>query len=419
MLWGRRIKKTYSYQGQSGTISGNIISIYGPGGELLADYTNENDNISRTDYILYGSQAIARRIVPQSGSATVQDLYRNHLNQVFDLSTYTVTTGLSTMYGIPFRSGGNDQFSGHKDDPESGLHYNLARSFDPVIARWISPDPIVGNAYDPQSLNKYGYVRNDPVNRIDPDGRQFDPTQALLYYQSLGWNVYDAVDSLANLPGVSFNFTKYFYLSQWAYEGSSSVLWDAAIMAGISYATGGSTGSYGGTSGGGGGGSSYSRQDLVNLAKQKGLRERAKEGSCANFLNGVIANLARLPAGFSIDTLIKNIQSANINPSGLGENGNANTRDGNTINLGGQAYVTAGNGSDLLSRLFHEGFHLKSSGGVGGVGLTPSFRDESQLAAAAAWASGVDPTRGSFKLQDPSTLISQYFGSACGGGWSP
>ena len=167
---GRRIKKTYSYQGQSGTISGNTISIYGPGGELLADYTNENNNISRTDYILYGSQAIARRIVPQSGSATVQDLYRNHLNQVFDLSTYTVTTGLSTMYGIPFGSGGNDQFSGHKDDPESGLHYNLARSFNPVIARWNSPDPIVGNAYDPQSLNKYGYVRNDPVNRVDPDG---------------------------------------------------------------------------------------------------------------------------------------------------------------------------------------------------------------------------------------------------------
>jgi hypothetical protein len=50
------------------------------------------------------------------------------------------------------------------------LHYNLARSFDPVIARWNSPDPIVGNAYDPQSLNKYGYVRNDPVNRVDSDG---------------------------------------------------------------------------------------------------------------------------------------------------------------------------------------------------------------------------------------------------------
>lgn len=57
-----------------------------------------------------------------------------------------------------------------------------------------------------------------------------------------------------------------------------------------------------------------------------------------------------------------------------------------------------------------------------GAGLSYKVRVvamDPKLAAAAAWASGVDPTRGSFKLQDPSTLISQYFGSACGGGWSP
>ena len=197
---GQRIKKTYSYQGQSGTISGSIVSIYGPGGELLADYVVENGSSSRTDYILYGSQAIARRSVTQSGSATVQDLYRNHLNQVFDLSTYTVTTGLSTMYGIPFGSGGNDQFSGHKDDPESGLHYNLARSYNPTIARWISPDPIVGNAFDPQSLNKYGYVRNDPVNRIDPDGRMTSELQNLM---SMGWSEVDAANLLYALPNIN------------------------------------------------------------------------------------------------------------------------------------------------------------------------------------------------------------------------
>ena len=84
------------------------------------------------------------------------------------------------MYGIPFGSGGNDQFSGHKDDPESGLHYNLARSYNPAIARWISPDPIVGSAFDPQSLNKYGYNRTDPTNRLDPDGRWSPPLGSAL-----------------------------------------------------------------------------------------------------------------------------------------------------------------------------------------------------------------------------------------------
>jgi hypothetical protein len=39
------------------------------------------------------------------------------------------------------------------------------------VQRWISPDPVTDHVYDPESLNKYSYVRNDPVNLVDPDGR--------------------------------------------------------------------------------------------------------------------------------------------------------------------------------------------------------------------------------------------------------
>ena len=39
--FGRRIKKTYAYLSQSGNVSGNIISIYGPNNALLADYRTE------------------------------------------------------------------------------------------------------------------------------------------------------------------------------------------------------------------------------------------------------------------------------------------------------------------------------------------------------------------------------------------
>jgi hypothetical protein len=37
--------------------------------------------------------------------------------------------------------------------------------------RWISADSLTSRIYDPPSLNKYTYVRNDPVNKIDPDGK--------------------------------------------------------------------------------------------------------------------------------------------------------------------------------------------------------------------------------------------------------
>jgi RHS repeat-associated protein len=172
---GRRVKKTYSYQNTSGTVSGSIISIYGVRNELLADYTTESgpggSNNFRTDYIVDDANAIAKVTTPSGGASTTTILYRNHLNQVIDPSTYTMANGEASLIGQPFGSGGDNQFQGHKDDPESGLHYNLARSYDPCISRWPSPDPVCGNKYDPQSLNKYSYVRNDPGSFMDPDGR--------------------------------------------------------------------------------------------------------------------------------------------------------------------------------------------------------------------------------------------------------
>jgi RHS repeat-associated protein len=63
------------------------------------------------------------------------------------------------------------RFTG-KEREDNGLDYFGARYYDSNrTQRWISPDPITSRIYDPPSLNKYAYVRNDPVNFIDPDGR--------------------------------------------------------------------------------------------------------------------------------------------------------------------------------------------------------------------------------------------------------
>jgi uncharacterized protein RhaS with RHS repeats len=42
-----------------------------------------------------------------------------------------------------------------------------ARDYDPEIGRWLSKDPILFAGGD---TNLYGYVLNDPVNSIDPEG---------------------------------------------------------------------------------------------------------------------------------------------------------------------------------------------------------------------------------------------------------
>jgi len=55
----------------------------------------------------------------------------------------------------------------------SGVYDYLFRKYDPSAGRWLSPDPsgwgVVSQA-DPQSLNRYSYVENQPMAAVDPNG---------------------------------------------------------------------------------------------------------------------------------------------------------------------------------------------------------------------------------------------------------
>jgi RHS repeat-associated protein len=60
--------------------------------------------------------------------------------------------------------------TGKERDPESGLDYFIARYNSSSLGRFMSPDPLGGRILDPQTLNKYSYVRNNPLNLIEPTG---------------------------------------------------------------------------------------------------------------------------------------------------------------------------------------------------------------------------------------------------------
>lgn len=63
-------------------------------------------------------------------------------------------------------------FTGHEDD-SSGLTYMRARFYDPMSGRFLTPDPARDfDAYNPSSYNLYQYVRNNPMNHVDPTGMQ-------------------------------------------------------------------------------------------------------------------------------------------------------------------------------------------------------------------------------------------------------
>jgi len=68
------------------------------------------------------------------------------------------------------------QFTGHERDAESGLDYMMARYHTPSFGRFLAADLIGGQMGSAQSWNKYSYVRNRAIDRIDPNGRQgIDP----------------------------------------------------------------------------------------------------------------------------------------------------------------------------------------------------------------------------------------------------
>ena len=65
----------------------------------------------------------------------------------------------------------SQKFTGQRLDTATGLQHHGARYYDPQLGRWISPDPTIPDPSDPQSLNRYSYVTNNPINQVDPTGQ--------------------------------------------------------------------------------------------------------------------------------------------------------------------------------------------------------------------------------------------------------
>jgi RHS repeat-associated protein len=84
-------------------------------------------------------------------------------------------------------------FTGKQHDPESGLDNFGARYYgsSDALGRFITPDwsptasPVpYADFSDPQSLNQYAYVRNNPMSRADADGHD----QAPKFAPAVSWD---------------------------------------------------------------------------------------------------------------------------------------------------------------------------------------------------------------------------------------
>jgi RHS repeat-associated protein len=61
-------------------------------------------------------------------------------------------------------------FTGHEQDDDLGAVNMLGRLFEPRSARFLTPDPVNARPDNGQSFNRYAYVMNNPLRRVDPAG---------------------------------------------------------------------------------------------------------------------------------------------------------------------------------------------------------------------------------------------------------
>lgn len=63
-------------------------------------------------------------------------------------------------------------FTGHENLDRTGFIHMNGRVYDPQLARFLSPDPLVQTPTNSQSWNRYSYVFNNPLKYTDPSGYQ-------------------------------------------------------------------------------------------------------------------------------------------------------------------------------------------------------------------------------------------------------
>src|SRR5579884_2906313 len=105
----------------------------------------------------------------QVSSAGVMEAVYQSLPFGDGLLTYTMAPGATDPT--------ENHFTGKERDTESGNDYMFARYYNSATGRWLSPDwsakeePVPYAKLDnPQSLNLYSYVYNNPVSKSDADG---------------------------------------------------------------------------------------------------------------------------------------------------------------------------------------------------------------------------------------------------------
>jgi RHS repeat-associated protein len=166
---------TYTYDGDGKRVMNSAGTYYWttPAGDQLSDTPGSG---AGNEYIFFAGQ----RIAWVDSAGTVRYYWGDHLGTTRIVTDASGNVCYDADY-YPFQGERPPyvntctpayRMAGMKFDQESGNYYTLNRYYPPNLGRWLSPDPLAGDITNPQSLNRYAYVLNNPTTFIDPLGLQ-------------------------------------------------------------------------------------------------------------------------------------------------------------------------------------------------------------------------------------------------------
>lgn len=171
---------TYTYDGDGHRVtkvSGAVttVFVYDSAGRMVAEYGGAQPQTTGTSYITQDHIGSTRVITGQDP---------NNVRGRYDYLPFGEEIPADGSWRTTARGyGGNDnirqKFTGKERDAETGLDFFGARYYLSTQGRFTSPDPLLGSGQlpEPQSWNRFAYVRNNPLRLIDPSGLDSTDTQ--------------------------------------------------------------------------------------------------------------------------------------------------------------------------------------------------------------------------------------------------
>jgi len=139
---------------------------YTIGDDVIAQFTTGGT----TEYLLYDGHGSTRQLIDDTASVVVDPADGA---QEYSYDGYGVLLQDSSAQANPGVTPAQSTsllYAGEQFDTSAQMYYNRARYYNPSNGTFNRVDPYAGNNQDPQSLHKYAYCHNNPINAIDPTG---------------------------------------------------------------------------------------------------------------------------------------------------------------------------------------------------------------------------------------------------------